>query len=1037
MTDRWTGDDSWRQGRGARNPPDVGGGGRSNNRGRGPGQGPEPPQTEYGTRSPQPPQGRGAGSRQASFNRGGAPGSPASGGRGGEQAWRSPSGPSIGSPHGGGGGGGGGVGGGGRRQPMSPTSPSTESSRNPGGNRHIDPPPRNELIFAEYTPANIDPRLSDTTQDALVDSFQSLKLSTTFPHRPGWGTAGEPCRYRVNHFPVTFPGTQLFEYRIKIDPRPTITRIRKRVFAILETSPEFVPFKDHIVHDNASRLIASRRLPIPDGGISIIVRHYDEDEAGPTVRSTTHTLTITYITQLDTDSLNSYLAGEPSFRNFDPTPVISALNIILSSHPSKTGILVGRNRFFFPDPSASFRLTCGLEALKGYTSSVRPTFRQMMVNVNICTTAFYKAGNLAESMIEFLDGGGGRLNGFVTGLRVDTLHLGHRNKKTIKRVGELSARQQKFICEEYGNADISVEQYFLRKYEIELRYGAELPVVNVGSNKDKPIWLPAEVCRIIPYQPFRGKIPDRATTEMISYACHYPAYNASKIVDQGLRHLGLQTAKPLEEFGITVGSEMTVVQGRVLPPPQIAYGRGIARIDDKASWNLREVMFIEPKPVRNWMVLCFMDGGTRDFVAPHDPNLVNTLNELTRVCNRSGMSVLMDPFVATVKLPPKDPRDPTRKESIKTIRNKYLGFLSRPNGPKKPDFILILLSNGDKNLFDGVKSLFDLHLDVHTICVHTTKIRRERGQLQFVANIAMKINMKLGGVNHTVDADSLQWLTEEPTMMIGSDVTHPTPESLKGTPSIAAVVGSIDAKFAHYPASMRLQESRKEMITDLAEMMIERLEDYKAKTRRLPKRIIFFRDGVSEGQYKTVVQDELPKIQQACVRMTPGGTYRPKITLVIAGKRHHTRFYPVDGPPNGCDRHGNPRPGTVVDRGVTAIYDHDFYLQAHGGLQGTTRPTHYYVVHDDNHFTADTLQRLINCTSYMFGRATRAVSVVPPAYYADLACDRGRCYIHDLLFASENGTGAAFETEEQVMMEARRLWGDGVGPTVRKNMFYL
>ncbi|KAG9014147.1 hypothetical protein FRB94_014240 [Tulasnella sp. JGI-2019a] len=1023
MDDRWK-QDNWRRGRD--NPPSVGGSSSSGNSRtatrRGPGQGPpEPSPTDYAPWSPQstPPFDRGGSARQPSY-RGGMIG--ASGGRGGDPAWR--------------GDGGGGGGRDGWRQPMSPTTPS-DSSRTFGPNRQLDSPARNELIYAENRPASIDPRLSDTTQNALVDSLQSLQLSTTFPHRPGWGTAGEPCRYRVNHFPIHFPNTQLFEYRVKIEPKPTITRIRKRIFNILETSPEFAPFKGHIVHDNASRMIASRRLPIPDQGISIIIRYFDADEPGPTVRSIAYTLTIAYSCQLDTEGLNSYLSGEPNFREFDVTPVISALNIILSSHPSRTGILVGRNRFFFPDPSAPFRLTCGLEALKGYTSSVRPTFRQMMINVNICTTAFYRAENLALSMVEFLEGGGGRLNGFVTGLRVQTIHLGHVNKKTVKRVGDLSARQQTFICEEYGNASITVEQYFLRKYELELRYGSDLPVVDVGSNRDKPIWLPAEVCQIIPHQPFRGKIPDKATTEMISYACHYPAYNASKIVNEGLKHLGLQTAEPLREFGITVGSEMTVVQGRVLPPPQIAYGRGSARIDDKASWNLREVMFIEPKNVKNWMVLCFRDGGQRDFVAPHDPNLVNTLNELTRICNRSGMNVTSDPFVATVRLPPKEPRDPSRKDSIATIHSAYNNILSRPNGPKKPDFILIMLSNGDKNLFDGVKSLFDLKLDVHTICVHSSKIRRDKGQQQFVANIVMKINMKLGGVNHTVDADSLQWLTEEPTMMIGSDVTHPTPESLKGTPSIAAVVGSIDAKFAHYPASMRLQESRKEMITDLAEMVQERLEDYKAKTRRLPKRIVFFRDGVSEGQYRTVVEDELPKIQQACVRMTPGATYRPKITLIIAGKRHHTRFYPVDGPPIGCDRHGNPRPGTVVDRGVTAIYDHDFYLQAHGGLQGTTRPTHYYVVHDDNHFTADTLQRLINCTSYMFGRATRAVSVIPPAYYADLACDRGRCYIHDLLFASENGTGAALETEEQVMAEARRLWGDGVGPTVRKSMFYL
>ncbi len=70
------------------------------------------------------------------------------------------------------------------------------------------------------------------------------------------------------------------------------------------------------------------------------------------------------------------------------------------------------------------------------------------------------------------------------------------------------------------------------------------------------------------------------------------------------------------------------------------------------------------------------------------------------------------------------------------------------------------------------------------------------------------------------------------------------------------------------------------MITDLTSMVQERLEQYRNYSRKLPRRIIFFRDGVSEGQFYTVVTDELPKIREACVRMTPGGTYRPKITLV-------------------------------------------------------------------------------------------------------------------------------------------------------------
>jgi eukaryotic translation initiation factor 2C len=137
------------------------------------------------------------------------------------------------------------------------------------------------------------------------------------------------------------------------------------------------------------------------------------------------------------------------------------------------------------------------------------------------------------------------------------------------------------------------------------------------------------------------------------------------------------------------------------------------------------------------------------------------------------------------------------------------------------------------------------------------------------------------------------------------------------------------------------------------------------------------------------------------------------------------------------------------------VYNFDFFLQgpcslfillppihvlfsvAHGGLQGTTRPTHYYVVHDENNFAADNLQGLTNSVSYMFARATKAVSLVSPAYYADLACERGRCYLHKLL-QGHGATGSSTTAEEQTMREAANMWRDGVsGKMLRDTMFYL
>jgi eukaryotic translation initiation factor 2C len=111
---------------------------------------------------------------------------------------------------------------------------------------------------------------------------------------------------------------------------------------------------------------------------------------------------------------------------------------------------------------------------------------------------------------------------------------------------------------------------------------------------------------------------------------------------------------------------------------------------------------------------------------------------------------------------------------------------------------------------------------------------------------------------------------------------------------------------------------------------------------------------------------------------------------------------------------------------------------AHGGLQGTTRPTHYYVVHDDIGFGADDLQILTNSVSYLFSRATKAVSLVSPAYYADLACERGRCYLHKLLQGiSTSGGSATSGNEDAVFREAQQLWANGVGANLKNTMFYL
>ena len=144
-------------------------------------------------------------------------------------------------------------------------------------------------------------------------------------------------------------------------------------------------------------------------------------------------------------------------------PVVSALNLILTAYPSRAaggGVMIGRNKFFHSSAADhSISLGGGLEAWSGFYFSVRPAHKQLMVNVNVCTTAFYTPGNLATRLQEFMNHSfDARPTAFVKGLRVVATHLGYR--KTIKKAANVSARQHKFTAE--GLGEVTVEQYFAK-----------------------------------------------------------------------------------------------------------------------------------------------------------------------------------------------------------------------------------------------------------------------------------------------------------------------------------------------------------------------------------------------------------------------------------------------------------------------------------------------------------------------------------------------------------------------------------------------
>ncbi|KAF7986868.1 hypothetical protein HWV62_12604 [Athelia sp. TMB] len=916
-----------------------------------------------------------------------------------------------------------------------------------GGFRGGGPPQSNApLIFAENRPAQIDARLADPGLNRLVASFKDLAVKNDKVLRPGFGTLGKAITLRANFFAVRVPKGPIYEYRVAMNPKADVKNIRARLFDLLENSAQCAPHMGYIAHDRSERLVSKKELPQP---LDITIPFYDEGLSGPQPGGSVYTVSIEYSGTLDPDELNRFQEGKSAL-DYDPLPIISALNLVLQTHASKTGVRVGQNqiRHFFKSPNEQpISLSLRVEAWKGFFSSVRPTYKQLMVNVNVAMAAFYVPGNLADAVMAFeRNSAGGMPHRFTKGLKVRVIHLGY--KKPLKSICG-SARQQTFKHDVYDV--ISVEEYFKKAHNITLRH-PNLPVFDVsGPNSKRPTYIPAELCEIEHGESYRNKLDGDETANMIKYAAQRPGVNADAIVNRGPRTLGLnEPVSPISGFGITISPEMAAIPARQLPAPSLNYKVGRANIRD-GGWNILDVKFHRGAVVDTWWVMVVRDGPQSMIQAPNDPRLTKLIQGFKRKCLSSGMQVRSDARLVAVMLD--NPKvDPNRKSSIDKIRQVIKENIAADKG-KKPSFILVLLSNIDNFIYPGIKRIGDVEIGVHTVHMQLKKALLEQKQDQYFSNVALKLNTKLGGMNHLLDAVSMKWLTSKKTMIVGMDVTHPGPSSVEGTPSIAAVVASVDDSFVQFPASMRPQKSKEEMIQELEEMMVERLTVYQKFNKRFPDRVYVYRDGVSEGQYDLVFKHELPQMLEAFKKVSPRTVYRPKLSIIICGKRHHARFYPTTS--TEADKNGNTKPGTVVDKGVTEVFGFDWYLQAHAGLQGTVRPTHYTVIYDENKLGADEVQQGTHTASYLYARATKAVSLVPAAYYADLACERGRFYINEFLNLADDktdtesvatGSGGPRQTKGKIDKEAKKkmvydsavaMWGQGLHDSIKDTMFYI
>uniref|UniRef100_A0A9L0ISJ0 Protein argonaute-1 n=1 Tax=Equus asinus TaxID=9793 RepID=A0A9L0ISJ0_EQUAS len=793
------------------------------------------------------------------------------------------------------------------------------------------------------------------------------------PPRPDFGTSGRTIKLQANFFEMDIPKIDIYHYELDIKPEKCPRRVNREIVEHMVQHFKTQIFGDRKpVFDGRKNLYTAMPLPIGRDKLEVTLPGEGKDRI--------FKVSIKWVSCVSLQALHDALSGRlPSV----PFETIQALDVVMRHLPSMRYTPVGRS-FFTASEGCSNPLGGGREVWFGFHQSVRPSLWKMMLNIDVSATAFYKAQPVIEFVCEVLDfksieeqqkpltdSQRVKFTKEIKGLKVEITHCGQMKRKyRVCNVTRRPASHQTFpLQQESGQTvECTVAQYFKDRHKLVLRY-PHLPCLQVGQEQ-KHTYLPLEASRL----------PSHPQAALYSH----------------MRSASFNTDPYVREFGIMVKDEMTDVTGRVLQPPSILYGGRNKAIATPVQgvWDMRNKQFHTGIEIKVWAIACFAP--QRQCTEVH---LKSFTEQLRKISRDAGMPIQGQPCFCKYAQGA-DSVEPM----FRHLKNTYAGLQ-----------LVVVILPGKTPVYAEVKRVGDTVLGMATQCVQMKNVQRTTPQT--LSNLCLKINVKLGGVNNILLPQGRPPVFQQPVIFLGADVTHP-PAGDGKKPSIAAVVGSMDAHPNRYCATVRVQQHRQEIIQDLAAMVRELLIQFYKSTRFKPTRIIFYRDGVSEGQFQQVLHHELLAIREACIKLEKD--YQPGITFIVVQKRHHTRLFCTDKNER-VGKSGNIPAGTTVDTKITHPTEFDFYLCSHAGIQGTSRsslfsfPSCLHTYGSPASYASSTSVR------------TRSVSIPAPAYYAHLVAFRARYHLVDKEHDSAEGShtsGQSNGRDHQALAKAVQVHQD-------------
>lgn len=315
----------------------------------------------------------------------------------------------------------------------------------------------------------------------------------------------------------------------------------------------------------------------------------------------------------------------------------------------------------------------------------------------------------------------------------------------------------------------------------------------------------------------------------------YPNGRFSKI-NEKLSLLNHAEAATLAAHGLGITKEQMKVEATKLVAPMLRYGTGGKFSAGNGRWNLHNRTFVTPMTIKSWALIYLP--GREDIPAQFSATAY--ADNIRVQWGKCGLKVPMG------NLPVLNwPKDGYKPASAVSVVESAIA-LARTTFKLDPNLLLFILPEDSFNAvnYREIKRELNITRGIASQVLLNTKIHRnseDSAKMQYLANIAMKVNVKLGGLNCISDENFFFGRPgSKRTMVLGADITHADSEDLKDKtkeppPSYAALVGTWDRDCHCYTAVTAAQKTGEAMVKDFKRMVQVMLDRYSAKNKILAK----------------------------------------------------------------------------------------------------------------------------------------------------------------------------------------------------------